>query len=268
MRKTIGCIGCGNMGFALMSGFAARLSPDDYHLCVYSRTPGKMAPLASLGVEIMPDIENTAANSDILIFAVKPRQMPEVLQGAQPQMTKGKAAVSIAAGFSLSRLRNMLGDDCFISRCMPTTTAMVAKGVFAFCVDPAVLVPDLEKEIINIFSALGMCLSLPEFRFTDFSAAIGAGPAYIYEAMHGLLQAGVTLGFSRQEMEKMLIQLLTGCGELASKQGKSFMQLRDDVCSPGGLTIAGINVLDRAGLTGLFVEAVDKARKRGQEMEE
>ncbi len=267
MRKTIGCIGCGNMGFALMSGFASHLSPDNYHLCIYSRTPGKMAPLVSMGVEIMPGIEQTAENSDILIFAVKPYQMPEVLQEAQSKLNEGKAAISIAAGVPLSRLRNMLGDECFICRCMPTTTAMVGKGVFAFCVDPVVLVPDLEKEIISIFSTLGMCISLPESRFTEFSATIGAGPAYIYATMHGLLQAGVTLGFSRQEMEKMLIQLLTGCGELAAKQGKSFMRLRDDVCSPGGLTIAGMNVLDRAGLTGLMVEAVEAANKRGQEME-
>lgn len=267
MIKTIGCIGCGNMGYALMSGFASHLSRDDYHLCVYSRTPGKMAPLAKMGVEIMPGIEAAAENSDILIFAVKPYQMPEVLQEAQPKLTAGKAAVSIAAGVPLSRIRNLLGDDCFICRCMPTTTAMVGKGVFAFCVDPVVLVPDLEKEIISIFSSLGMCISLSESRFNDYSASIGAGPAYIYAALHGLLQAGVTLGFTRQEMEKMLAQLLIGCGELAAAQAKSFMQLRDDVCSPGGLTIAGINVLDRAGLTGLIVEAVEAAKKRGREME-
>lgn len=267
MRKTIGCIGCGNMGFALMSGFASRLSPEQYHLCIYSRTPGKMKPLESMGVELMPGVAETAENSDILIFAVKPHQMSEVLQEAQPKMTSGKAALSIAAGFTLSRLRTMLGEECFIVRCMPTTTAMVAKGVFAFCVDPVVLVPDLEKEIISIFSILGMCISLPESRFTEYSALVGAGPAYIFEVLNGLLQAGVTLGFSRQQTEKMLTQITAGCAELASQHDKSFMQLRDDVCSPGGLSIAGINVLDRAGIIGLLVEAVEKAEKRGREME-
>lgn len=267
MRKTIGCIGCGNMGFALMAGFANHISRDDYHLCIYSRTPGKMQPLESMGVEIMGGIAETAANSDILIFAVKPHQMPGVLQEAQPEMQAGKAAVSIAAGFTLARLRTMLGDECFIARCMPTTTALVGKGVFAFCIDPEVLLNDLEKEILAIFSLLGMCVTLPESRFTNYSALIGAGPAYIFEALHGLLQAGVTMGFTRQETEKMLIQLMLGCGELAAKQAKPFIQLRDDVCSPGGLTIAGINVLDRAGLTGLFIEAVEKAEKRGREME-
>ena len=267
MRKTIGCIGCGNMGFALMSGFASRLSKDEYHLCVYSRTPGKMQPLESMGVEIMRGVAETAENSDILIFAVKPSQMPGVLQDAQPKMAEGKAGVSIAAGFPLARLRSMLGDECFIARCMPTTTAMVGKGVFAFCVDPVVLSQDLEKEIIQIFTSLGMCVPLPESRFTDFSALVGAGPAYIFALMHGLLQAGVTLGFSREEGAKMLSQLLAGCGELAVMKGKSFIQLRDEVCSPGGLTIAGVNVLDRAGLTGLLVEAVRKAEERGREME-
>lgn len=255
------------MGFALMAGFANHLPKDDYHLCIYSRTPGKMQPLESMGVEIMGNVAETAANSDILIFAVKPYQMPGVLQEAQPEMHEGKAAVSIAAGFTLARLRTMLGDECFILRCMPTTTALVGRGVFAFCVDPVVLVPDLEKEIASIFSVLGMCVDLPESRFTNYSALVGAGPAYIFAVLHGLLQAGVTMGFNRQEAEKMLIQLVRGCGDLAAKQAKPFMQLRDDVCSPGGLTIAGINVLDRAGLTGLLVEAVEKAEKRGREME-
>lgn len=267
MRKVIGCIGCGNMGSAIMGGFAKRLSKDDYHLCIYSRTEQKMAPMRDLGIEIMPGIAETAANSDILIFAVKPQQMPEVLQEAQPRMTSEKAAISIAAGVSISRMRMLLGDECFISRCMPTTTALVGHGVFAFCADPAVLMPDIKNEIIKLLQVLGLCVELPESGFTPFSAFIGAGPAYIFAMMQGLVQAGITLGFNRPQSEKMLVELLAGCWGLANQENKSFMELRDAVCSPGGLTIAGINTLDRAGFTGLIVEAVEKAAKRGKEME-
>lgn len=267
MRKIIGCIGCGNMGSAIMGGFARLLPKDSYHLCAYSRTQEKMKPLQALGVEIMPGIAETAASSDLLIFAVKPYQMPEVLQETQPKMTAEKTALSIAASFSLSRMRMLLGDECFILRCMPTTTALVGKGVFAFCADPAVILPDTKADIMKLFSTLGMCIELPESGFTAFSAFIGAGPAYIFEMMRALAQAGMTLGFNRAQSEKMLAQLLYGCAGLASQEKKSFMDLRDGVCSPGGLTIAGINTLDKGGFTGLVVDAVEKAAARGREME-
>lgn len=267
MRHIIGCIGCGNMGYAIMGGFADRLSRDDYHLCIYDRHPEKMEPLKAKDVQIMTSIEEIAANSDILIFAVKPDQMSEALQEAQPEMKQSKTAISLAAGMGLSHLRLMLGDDCMIARCMPTTTALAAHGVFAFCFDPIAIVPETQSAILNLFQQLGMCIELPENRFASFSALIGAGPAYIFAFMHGLAQAGLTLGFELAQSEKMFTELLAGCAELAARQGKSFMDLRNTVCSPGGLTVAGINVLDRAGLAGLVVEAVEKADKRGKEME-
>ena len=268
MRHIIGCIGCGNMGSAIMSGFADRLSKDDYHLCAYDRNPGKLEALKALGVQSMGSIGETAANSDILIFAVKPYQMSEVLQEAQPEMKKDKAAISLAAGIGLSHLRLMLGDDCMIARCMPTATAVAGRGVFAFCFDPMSINEETQASILSLFGQIGMCIDLPENRFTSFSALIGAGPAYLFAFMHALEQAGVTLGFGASESEKMIVELVAGCAAQAAVSGKSFMELRNMVCSPGGLTIAGINVLDRAGLSGLVVEAVEKANERGKEMEE
>lgn len=268
MRHIIGCIGCGNMGTAVMAGFADRLSNDDYHLCAYDRNVAKMEELKAKGVQAMSGVGETAANSDILIFAVKPHQMSEVLQEAQPEMKKNKTAISLAAGMGLSHLRLMLGDECMIARCMPTTTAVAGRGVFAFCFDPIAFNSEMEKSILELFGNLGICLDLPENRFPSFSALVGAGPAYIYAFMHALAQAGVTLGFEHSESEKMITELMAGCAAQATASKKTFMGLRNTVCSPGGLTIAGINVLDRAGLTGLVVEAVEKAEKRGKEMED
>lgn len=267
MRHIIGCVGCGNMGSAIMTGFAKSLSSEDYHLCAYDHNASKLEKLKSLGIQAMSSIAETAANSDILIFAVKPQNMSEVLQEAQPEMKKNKTAISLAAGIGLSHLRLMLGDDCTIARCMPTTTARAGHGVFAICFDPIAIDTETQASIMKLFENLGMCLDLPEGRFASFSALIGAGPAYIFAFMHGLVQAGITLGFKIDESEKMFADLLAGCAVMA-RDSKTFMELRNEVCSPGGLTIAGINVLDRAGLTGLVVEAVEKAEKRGKDMED
>ena len=149
---------------------------------------------------------------------------------------------------------------------MPNTPALVGKGVFALCFDDKV--PAQSKEdILSFFSQLGVCLELPESRFTAFSALIGAGPAYVFGMMQGLVQAGVTLGLGRKECRDMVAALFEGSAVMAARSDTPLMELRDQVCSPGGLTIAGVNVLDRAGLSGLLVDAVLAADQRGREME-
>lgn len=267
MPKVIGCIGCGNMGAALLKGFASRLDEQEWRLCGYNRSPEKMLKLKENGIESASGVSELAALSDIIIIAVKPGQIPEVLKAAKSQLNNQKTLVSIAAGVSLASLRALAGSKCAIARCMPTTTALVGKGVFAFCFDDANFTRLKQLELLELFDKLGYCAEISEAKFTDFSALIGAGPAYVFAVMQGLMQAGITLGFTQEQSRKMLVELFAGSAELANRQHKNFMQLRDDVCSPAGLTIAGVNVLDRAGLSGLLVDAVLAAAKRGKEME-
>lgn len=267
MPKVIGCIGCGSMGSALLKGFAARLDENEWHLCGYNRSPEKLLALKEKGIEAMTDIAELVQASDIILLAVKPGQALEALKQAKPFLGAQKILLSIVAGVQLATLRSAAGNKCGIGRVMPTTTALVGRGVFAFCFDDASLTRLRQLELMELFDTLGYCVELPESRFTDFTALIGAGPAYVFTVMQGLAQAGLTLGFTLEQSRKMLTELFAGAAELAERQPKNFMQLRDEVCSPGGITIAGVNVLDRAGLSGLLVDAVLAASRRGREME-
>lgn len=268
MTKVIGCIGCGNMGAAILKGFAAKLDESEWRLCGYNRSPEKLLALKEKGIEAMTGIAELVEESDIIIVAVKPGQVADVLKQAKPGLGGNKILLSVAAGIRLASLRSWAGGKCGIGRVMPTTTALVGRGVFAFCFDDANFTRLKQLELMELFDKLGYCVELPEAKFTDFSALIGAGPAYVFAIMQGLAQAGLTLGFSLEQSRRMLTELFAGAAELAERQSKSFMQLRDDVCSPGGLTIAGINVLDRAGISGLLVDAVLAAARRGREMED
>lgn len=267
MTQAIGCIGCGNMGSAILKGFAARLDEADWKLVGYNRSPEKMLPLREIGVETAASLTALANDADLIIIAVKPGQVAEVLRQLKGQLDSQKTVVSLAAGIRLSALRSLTGSKCALARCMPTTTALVGRGVFAFCFDDANFTRLRQLEMLELFDQLGYCVEIPEGRFTDYSALIGAGPAYVFAFMQGLMQAGLTQGFSLELARKMIIELFAGCAELAARQPRTFMQLRDDVCSPGGLTIAGVNALDRAGISGLLVDAVLAAAKRGKEME-
>lgn len=263
MGKTIGCIGCGNMGGALMGGFVQSLAAGGYNFCGYSRTQAKVERLG--GVTVLPDARAVASEADILLLAVKPYQMEDVLSAISSQLTAGKVVVSVAAGVSLDKLRQWSGGHCAVVRCMPDTPALVGKGVFAFAFGE--MPQDVKEEIVRIFETLGLCLELPESQFAAFSALIGAGPAYVFAMMQGLVQAGVTLGFGHDASRQMVAALFEGCAVMAQKDSAHLIQLRDAVCSPAGLTIAGVNHLDRQGLAGTLVDAVLAAARRGAEME-
>lgn len=263
-KLAIGCIGCGRMGGALLSGLAA-LELSDLLLCGYNRSPAKMTPLTALGVKAMPGIAQVAEQSDVLLLAVKPYQIAEALAVARGHIRPGSLVLSVAAGISLAHLAAEVDAGVAVGRCMPTTTALVGKGIYAFCFRADA--EEWRAPLLELFGRMGLCLELAEGRFTDFSALVGAGPAYVFAMMQGLVQAGVTLGFPHAASRRMVSALFGGCAALAQAEATPLMQLRDDVCSPGGLTIVGVNVLDRAGLSGLLVEAVLAAQKRGREME-
>lgn len=268
MSKTIACIGCGNMGGAIMAGLADNLVGREYAFCGYNRTAARMAPLAAKGVLLKTSAPEAARSADVLILAVKPSQVAAVLAEIRPALAADKILVSVAAGVSLKRLRELSGRECSVVRCMPNTPALVGEGVFALCFEDQNLRAESKAELLEIFGVLGLCLVLPEARFTAFSALIGAGPAYVFQMMQALVQAGVTQGFEQREARRMVTALFAGSARMAAESAAPLMQLRDEVCSPGGLTIAGVNQLDRAGLTAALVDAVLAAEARGREMEQ
>lgn len=269
MKKQIGCIGCGNMGGAIMAGLA-RHEPlwEGWGLAACSRTAARLAPLAELGVAVCASGAELAAQSRYIVVAVKPYQMDGVLRELAPHLRADHVIISVAAGVGMDALRKSSGQTCAVVRCMPNTPARVGKGVFGLCLDDPALTPEARNDVHTLFAALGICIELPETRFTAFSALIGAGPAYVFAMMQGLVQAGATLGFGWAQSREMVAALFEGSARMAAQETAPLTQLRDDVCSPGGLTLAGVNALDRAGLGGLLVDAVLAADARGREMEQ
>ena len=270
MTMRIGCVGCGNMGGAILAGLARSAGQDQtdaYALCGYNRTASRMRPLEEAGVQVMTSPLAVAENADIIILAVKPYQMREVVGQLRPALDANKVLVSVAAGITSNSLAQWAENACPVVRCMPNTPALVGMGVFALCLEDPKLSQNCKQSLLQVFGTLGQCVELAEEKFTAFSALIGAGPAYVFAMMQGLVQAGVTLGFTHAQSRQMVTALFAGSARMAEQDASPLGQLRDNVCSPGGLTIAGVNVLDRAGLAGLLVDAVLAADARGAEME-
>lgn len=266
MSINIGCIGCGNMGGAILGGLAK--SGKGYALCGNTRTMKRMEPLVKLGVEPLESAADVARKSRYVVLAVKPYQVEAVLSGMKGALSADNVLISIAAGVSLDTLKKFSRGVCPVVRCMPNTPALVAKGVFAFSFEDSRLSEEQKRDILDIFSAHGQCFEVPESRFTAFTSLIGAGPAYLFDLMEGMVQAGVTLGFQHADCRRMVAALFEGCGRMALENSDThLMALRDNVCSPAGTTIVGVNCMDEDGLAGKLAKAVFAANRRGIEME-
>ncbi len=262
---SIGCIGCGNMGSAILLGL---IKNESLTIMGYDVLAENIAPLQGAGIASAKDIEHLVISSRIILLAVKPHLIKNILPQITPLLTPDKIIISVAAGVSTKTLQEGIQNKCAVIRCMPNTPALVGAGVFAFCFEDEKVAEKDKEYILQIFQNIGMCVELSEDKFTAFSALIGAGPAYAFHLMNSLVQAGVTLGFSRTDSRQMTEQLFKGCVRMAQTSTSNLTKLRDDVCSPGGLTIAGINHLERTAVSGHIIDAVLEANKRGKEMEQ
>ena len=211
--KRIGCIGCGNMGGAILGGLA---EVPGLELYGYNRTPQRLEPLCAKGETVV---------------------------------------ISIAAGVTLHDLRDAVQGRCHVVRVMPNTPALVGAGVFGIQEDPA-LPKDVFAMILDLFGLLGSTIVLPEKKFNAFMALVGCGPAYVFHFMDALAEAGVTMGFTRQEALELVTQLVLGSAKLAALPGSHPAILREQVCSPAGVTIAAVNHLDRTAVRGHLIDAV------------
>ncbi len=268
MNARIGIIGCGNMGGGLARGILTRALPaGGGALYVYARNIAKASPLEAMGAVVCTDAKELAAFSDYILPAVKPYQMGAIIREIAPALTPQKVLVSMAAGYSLAKMREASGGVCPVARVMPNTLVTVGRGQFGLCLDDEKLGEAHKQDLYGLFSSLGQVLLLPESKINIFSALAGCGPSYIFQIADAFIEAGVTMGLPRPEATGLVFGLFAGCAVLAEESGLHPAVLREQVTSPGGQTIAGSNHLDRTGMRGHIIDAVLSAMRRGQEME-
>ncbi len=268
---TIGCIGCGNMGGAIMRGIAEL--KQEYRLLGFDTDPQK---IKECGVIPFQSMAQMVAESDVVLLAVKPHIALDVLHTALESVTddKKRIIISVAAGVGVPALRRVADnnhrplDQTAVIRCMPNTPVAVGMGAFALCLeDPALTEPE-KTQIQTLFAALGRVLVLPESQFAAFTALMGCGPAYIFYVLDALAEVGVRMGFSRKDAQEMASWLGAGSATLALKAETPLAVLREQVCSPAGSTIEGIAKLDQHAVRAAFADAVlaalDKEQRREQ----
>ena len=264
--KKIAIIGGGKMGEVLAAGVISGklLSPGD--VTVTDILPERLSHLRDkYKVQATADNVKAVKGADLVILAVKPQSMSEVLKGLSPSMDKGKLIVSIAAGITIDFIQSHLKKGMRIVRVMPNTPALIGEGAAALAAGGSATAEDLQTARA-IFDAVGTTVLVKEDLMDTVTGLSGSGPAYGFIIIDALSDAGVLMGLPRDIAQKLAAQTLLGAAKLYLATGKHPGELRDMVTSPGGTTIAGIKALEHGGLRAALISAVESATLRSREL--
>ena len=271
--KKAAFIGVGNMGGALARAACRAIGPDQ--VVVANRTLAKAEELAEeLGCSLAKSSADAVRAVEYIFLGVKPHMMRALLNTLAPVLAdccsrgEDKVLVSMAAGVRIEDMRPHLkqaGYDVPLLRIMPNTCVAIGQGMTAVCaeewVDEAVL-----EEVEKILSATGKVDRAPENLFDQFSALAGCGPAFVDLFIEALADGAVSTGLPRKQAVEYAARTVLGAAALVLESGKHPGQLKDEVCSPGGSTIAGVAELERGGLRAAAINAVRAAYQRNGEL--
>ncbi|MBQ8323141.1 MAG: pyrroline-5-carboxylate reductase [Clostridia bacterium] len=263
MKYTLGFIGCGNMGGALVRAVAKSVKGEKIAVCDYDKK--KAQTLANdLGV-IAATANELAKESEFVVLGVKPQNMRETVAQIADDLkaNTGVTVITMAAGLSIAAIRSFVGAELPVIRIMPNTPAMLGAGMILYAT--ADVENETEEKFLAAFEKAGKIDKIPEEKIDAASALSGCGPAFVYAFAEALADGAVECGVPRDKAALYAAQTLKGAAEMLLEYGHP-ADLKDAVCSPGGTTIAGVHALENAGFRGATMDAVAAAYKRTLEL--
>ena len=262
----VGFIGAGNMASALIDGLLAT----GWHaeqMSASDTDQSRLNLLAEKGVTTCNDNQSVIENSTIVILAVKPQVMHEVLAPLQESLVNHPCLlVSIAAGISMANLQSWTHSEQAIVRCMPNTPALVQAGASALFANASC--SDIQKsKASDVLKAVGIVTWLSKEQDMDAVTALsGSGPAYFFLLMEAMQKAAESLGLDSDTAELLCQQTALGAAKLAQSSDVDVEELRHRVTSPGGTTEAAIRQFESEDFSGIVGRALDEAAQRSLEL--
>ncbi|MBC3186709.1 pyrroline-5-carboxylate reductase [Corynebacterium sp. zg-331] len=265
---SIAVIGGGKIGEALVGGLVAA-GTDPAQIVVTNRSPERSEELRErYGVETTADNAQAASGAETIFLCVKPTMIGGVLREIAETINDNDAdttVVSMAAGLSLAALQEDLSAGTAVVRVMPNTPMMVGKGVCAVTPGRFVGAEQLEgvKELLR---AVGTVVEVAEEEMDAVTALAGSSPAYVYLVAEALIDAGVSLGLTREVATRLASGAIEGAGAMLAQEGADPTTLRANVSSPAGTTVAALRELEESGLRGAFFRAAEACALRSKEL--
>lgn len=251
-----GFIGMGNMGYAILKGLLVEYAPE--MITFSARNREKMEDIsARTGVVPADSNRACAAGAEYVILAVKPQQFDRVIGEIRDVVTERQIIISIAPGYTIADLIESFGKGLRIVRAMPNTPALVGEGMTGVCYDSALFAEQEQKTIRAFFESFGKMELVEEKLINAVVCASGSSPAYVYLFIEALADSAVKYGLPRATAYEMVAQTVLGSAKMVLETGEHPGRLKDQVCSPGGTTIAGVSALEEYGLRNAVIKAND-----------
>lgn len=265
--KKIGFIGAGNMARALIRGLLHSGSYRKEEVWASDPDRRQLATLAKeFEVEGIADNLVLASRSQMVVLAVKPQIIDDVLREIRPAVSPGRLFISIAAGVKTTRLEKLLGGEAKVVRVMPNTPALVARAMSVMVRGRRATARD-ERACRAIFGCVGEVMTLGRESLLDAVTAVsGSGPAYVYLFAEALVKAAVSQGLAAKTAAKLAYETIAGAAQMLIETGQTPVALRQMVSSPGGTTVAGLAVLEERGFARAVSAAVRAAARRSREL--
>jgi pyrroline-5-carboxylate reductase len=267
-NKQVGILGTGNMGEALIRGLLyGHLCRPEQIFCSDVRAERLKAIREKYGVKSTSHNVEVVKQSDIVILAVKPQIMKQVVEEIAKHLDLSKLIISIAAGVPLDAIEACARKDLKLIRVMSNICVSVREGVSAIAGGKHALKEDLMMAK-TIFDSVGKSLFIEENLLDAVTGLSGSGPAYIFLIIDALADAGVKVGLSRDDALILAPQTVLGAAKMLIETGEHPGKLKDMVTSPGGTAIAGLHTLEEGGLRTTLINAVEVATQRSKALGE
>lgn len=252
----IGFIGMGNMGYAILKGLLKVWDKKDILFTDVNQQRVEQV-LNETGAIAVKTNAACAKEADYVVLAVKPQYYDLVLGEIREVLERRHIVISIAPGISIGQLQSSLGGQIRIVRAMPNTPALLGVGMTGVCYDGNLFQEEEIRTIHTLFQSFG-CMRLVEERLMNAVVCVsGSSPAYVYLFIEALADSAVKYGLPRDAAYEMAAQTLIGSARMVLETGEHPGKLKDQVCSPGGTTIAAVAALEEHGFRNAVIKAAD-----------
>lgn len=262
--KTLGLIGAGNMGSAMLGGIvkSGLLKPEDITVAdLYQPSLDKVK--AEHGVNITTDSAEVVKNCDAFIIALKPNILEVAISPISKFIKEDQLVISIAAGKKIEQIESIVGSDKKVIRIMPNTPALVGEGMAGIAANKNVTSEELE-EVKKIFESFGEAEIVSEKLMDTVTGVSGSGPAYVFMFIEAMADAAVLDGMPRPQAYKFAAQTVLGSAKMVLDLGRHPGELKDMVCSPAGTTIEAVKVLEDKGFRSAVINAVHECTEKSK----
>jgi pyrroline-5-carboxylate reductase len=263
---SIGFVGGGNMAEAMIRGLVRGGHVPAARIAASGPRRERLDELVrEYGIEVTTENREIARTCGVVVLAVKPQIVDKVLREIGDQLHEGTLLVSIAAGIDTATIEEAVAPGVRVVRAMPNTPALVGAGATAVAAGRLASDSDLATARA-LFDAVGITVVLDEGHLDAVTGLSGSGPAYIFLILEALADAGVKVGLSRRNAQRLAAQTVMGSAKLLLETDEHPGKLKDMVTSPGGTAIAGLHTLEEGGLRTTLINAVETATKRAREL--